>query len=65
MEQRIKATIGIDGNVEIETLEGFQGSACAKETEKLLQAIGGTVVEEKKKASFYEDGDNPVEILNQ
>lgn len=65
MEQRIKATIGIDGTVTMETLSGFQGSSCAKETEKLLQAIGGTVVEDRKKASFYEDGDNPVEILNQ
>lgn len=65
MEQRLKAVIGIDGTVKAETLEGFSGTACAKETEKLLQSIGGTIIESHKKAEYYEDGDNPVEILNQ
>jgi hypothetical protein len=65
MEQRIKAVIGLDGTVKMETMEGFSGTSCAKETEMLLQAIGGTVVESHKKAEYYEDGDNPVEILNQ
>jgi hypothetical protein len=64
MEQRIKATIGIDGTVTMETLSGFQGTSCAKETEMLLQAIGGQIVESHKKAEYYEDGDNPVEVLN-
>lgn len=64
MEQRIKATINADGTVTMETLSGFQGTSCAKETEMLLQAIGGQVVESHKKAEYYEDGDNPVEVLN-
>ena len=65
MEQRIKATINADGTVTMETLGGFQGTSCAKETERLLQAIGGTVIEDRKKPEYYEDGDNPVEVLNQ
>ena len=65
MEQRIKATISADGTVTMETISGFQGTSCAKETEQLLQMIGGSVVESHKKAEYFEDGDNPVEVLNQ
>jgi hypothetical protein len=65
MEQRLKITINSDGSVNMDTLEGFSGTSCVKETEMLLQAIGGTIVETGKKASYYEDGDNPVEVLAQ
>ena len=45
--------------------EGYHGSVCAKEADMLLQAIGGVVVERKNKPEYYEDGDNPVSVLQQ
>jgi len=45
--------------------DGYHGSVCAKESELLMQAIGGHVVEQKFKPEYYEDGDNPVSVLQQ
>ena len=45
--------------------EGFEGTVCAKEAEMLLQSIGGAVVDLKRKPEYYEDGDNPVSVLQQ
>jgi hypothetical protein len=64
MEERVKVSIGLDGSAKVETLEGFVGTACAKETEKIMQMLGGTVIESGKKPEYYDEGDNPVEILS-
>ena len=63
-EERIEIHIKESGEIHWET-SGFQGETCAKEAERVMQAIGGTVVEEKKKPEYYEGGDNPVSVLQQ
>jgi hypothetical protein len=63
-EKRVIVTIKDSGEIHVDQ-EGFHGSTCAKEAEMLLQAIGGSVVERKNKPEFYEDGDNPVSVLQQ
>ena len=63
-EKRVTVTVKDTGEILVNQ-EGFHGSVCAKEAEQLLQAIGGSVIEMKKKPEFYEDGDNPVSILQQ
>lgn len=63
-EERIEFHIKESGEITYETF-GFQGETCAKEAERLMQAIGGTVVEDRKKPEYYEEGDNPVSILQQ
>lgn len=61
-EQRVTITVKDTGEVTWDD-GGFHGTTCSKEAQKLLQSIGGTVVEDTKKPEYYEDGDNPVSIL--
>ena len=63
-EQRLNVVIKDDGTVQVETLSGFKGQSCSKESEQLLVAIGGTKIEERKKPEFYDDGDDPVSVFN-
>ena len=63
-EKRVTVTVKDTGEITVNQ-EGFHGSVCAKEAEQLLQAIGGSLIETKKKPEYYEDGDNPVSILQQ
>ena len=63
-EKRVTVTVKDTGEILVDQA-GFQGSVCAKEAEQLLQAIGGSVVEMKHKPEFYDDGDNPVSMLQQ
>jgi len=63
-EKRVTVTVKDTGEITVNQ-EGFHGSVCAKEAEMLMQAIGGAVVETKHKAEFYEDGDNPVSVMQQ
>ena len=63
-EKRVIITTKDTGEISVNQ-EGFHGSVCAKEAEMLLQAIGGAVVERQNKPEYYEDGDNPVSVLQQ
>lgn len=63
-EKRITIITKDTGEIHVDQ-EGFHGSTCSKEAEMLLQAIGGSVVEQKHKPEYYEDGDNPVSVLQQ
>lgn len=63
MEERIELIIDGNGNIEIET-HGFVGQACEQTVKQVLNGLGGTVVEERHKPEYYEDGDNPVEVLS-
>jgi len=63
-EERIEFHIKESGEITWST-SGFHGDTCVKEAERVMQAIGGTVIEEKKKPEYYEDGDNPVSVLQQ
>mgnify|MGYP001562463214 CR=1 FL=1 len=51
MARKIEVIIDEMGEVTIET-SGFKGGACAVETAKLMEAMGGTVVTEKKPEFF-------------
>ena len=62
VEQRVTITVKDTGEVTWDD-GGFKGTTCSKEAQKLMQAIGGAVVEDVKKPEYYEDGDNPVTIL--
>lgn len=63
MEEIITLTISGDGTVETNTT-GFVGKTCEKEVGKLLVALNGSVIEEKKHDEYWAEGDNPVSILN-
>lgn len=63
-EKRVTITYKENGETLINQ-EGYQGTVCTKDAEKILQAIGGTVIEVKHKPEYYEDGDNPVSVLQQ
>ena len=63
-EKRVTVITKDTGEIHVDQ-EGFSGSVCAKEAEMLLQAVGGCVVERKNKPEFYDDGDNPVSVLQQ
>lgn len=62
MDEIITLVIDGDGNITTET-QGFTGQACEKTVGRLLQSIGGQVIEDKKKPEYYEDGDDPVKVL--
>lgn len=63
MEETITMIIGGDGQVELET-SGFKGKQCEKTTNKILVSLNGKVVDDQKKSEYYEDGDDPVKVLN-
>ena len=62
MDERITFIVDGQGNYEVET-HNFKGKTCETVVNQILVGVGGNMVESNKKASYYEDGDNPVEIL--
>jgi hypothetical protein len=59
-----EVTVYIDGSgqIEVET-EGFVGAVCEKVVDQVLVGLGAKQVDCQKKASYYEEGDDPVKVL--
>jgi len=63
MEETVTIILDGKGNLEIET-DGFKGKICEKVANEILVGMNGTTNDSGRKAAYYEDGDNPVEILS-
>lgn len=53
---------GKTGEIEVQT-QGFKGKTCESAVDKILVGLGGQTVASKHTSEYYEDGDNPVEVL--
>jgi hypothetical protein len=53
MTVEIEVTIRPDGTTTVD-VNGVQGPSCAISTDALIRALGGAVVEDNKKAEFYQ-----------
>ena len=68
---KIADRVGITRSVIVNALRKFESAGVIESKssgmapKQLMQMIGGTVVETKKKPEFFEDGDNPVSVLQQ
>lgn len=49
----IDITVNPDGTTEIEPVEGYADGSCLKDTEKLQEALGGKVLEQKLKPEAH------------
>lgn len=59
--KKMAITINTDGTTDIDLQEGFSGMSCVEKSKQIELIIGGSLVEQKEKPSFYEP-DNPVNI---
>lgn len=60
--KKIKLTIHKNGSFDVEALEGFSGTQCHTEIEKLVVSVGASVVDDEKKPEYYIP-DNPESIF--
>ncbi len=50
--KKIEITIGVEGEVKVEAF-GFKGQGCSEEIDIFSKALGGGVIESKKKNEYY------------
>tara|TARA_B100000131_G_scaffold221323_1_gene212818 strand:- start:11469 stop:11651 length:183 start_codon:yes stop_codon:yes gene_type:complete len=55
----VKVTIHEDGSVETE-VNGVKGTGCKQYTDAVIKALGGEVLKEELKPSYYETDSNSV-----
>ena len=50
----VDITINSDGTTDIDLKEGFSGMSCVEKAKQIELIIGGSVIEQKEKAEYYE-----------
>ena len=62
-ERRIKFIIDKQGNITVETLDGFSGTSCVEKMKHIQVLLGGEQMESGKTGAYYDpDYENPVSI---
>ncbi len=61
MKGEVIVTIGPKGEVKMDA-EGFVGTGCKDLMKRTIDALGGEVLEERKKGSYYETEQQGIQI---
>ena len=54
----VDITINSDGTTDIDLKEGFSGMSCVEKAKQIELIIGGSVIEQKEKAEYYEQDES-------